>query len=732
MRKRLLSTVFLLSVLSPTVFSQNDTTKMETPVDSLLLAGNELNLDEAHIVADRQYVVYKIDRKTISASEDIFASGGTAVDILESTPSIRVDSEGDVTFRGSSGFKVYINGKPALSEGSQALQQIPASQIENIEIITTPSAKYETDGDVGMINIITKKDLTLGWNGAFNLSGSTLGSYNFDMLLNRNVKNHRFYAGATAFDTKTRSAFNQKKTTVMDGITTTSESDGPRTGDRMRYTGKLGYEFDNRTTSFNIEGEVGFTRRNKTGDMDYSDHRTSAQGESRNSYNSYDVYDISEKIAVGTANFSHKFNDRGHQISASAYVKYDWGALEYYESNMYDSSRKRVNGSRAYESEHRWNNKAYLDYVLPYSEKGKIEAGYEFSWYVEDGDYSIKFWDQDAQEYIWRDDLYNRYYYNRTMNSGYVEWSQRAGYFNFQAGLRADQRRDYLDITMKDCSRDNRYLEFFPSAHIGYYGTQSGTFTFGYSYRTNRPNIWQLEPYITYEDYYTAMVGNPDIKSEFIHALELNWRKSFVGDHSLSVTGFYRDRKDKIDRIRVAYQPGVTLDSLANVGTDKSYGAEFSGQFSVTRWWNMILNGSAYFYNFRIYNPAQGSDADSFNYEAYWGNTFTASPTTKIQFDANLVGPAVSSQGREDPYFYCNLSARQQLFKRRLTAVLAFRDIFGTARYNSSREATGLSSYTRIRPVYPSITLTLSYTFNGFKAKEKKTDAGELFEGSAF
>lgn len=730
MKRFLILAAAILSLSCGISRAQNE---KEIEIDSLSMVGMDLNLDQSVVVADRKYVVYKLDKKTISASSNIFSSGGTAVDILESTPSIRVDAEGEVTFRGSSGFKVYINGKPALVEGSQALQQIPASQIENIEIITTPSATYETDGDVGLINIITKKDLSEGFNGAVNVSGSTRGSYNVDLLLNKNFKNNRLYLGGTLLDIRTKSDFNQTKTTEMDGITTTSNSVGPRIGIRKRYSGKLGYEYDNGRTSFKIEGEVGYTDREKHGDMDYTDERKGDGGSVvRQNYNSFDIYSISENIAIGTVAFAHKFNEKGHQISASYYVKYDWGALEYYESNMYDKNHIRVQGQKAYESEHRWNNKGNIDYVFPYSSTGKLEAGYQHTWYVEDGNYSIKFWDNEKQEYYWRDDLYNVYYYNRTMNSVYAQWSDRAGAFSFQAGVRGDHRHDYLDITMKDCSRDIKKFEVFPSAHIGYYGKHADVVTLGYSYRTNRPNIWQLEPYITYEDYYTAMVGNPDIQPEYIHAVELNYRKAFGEKHSISATAFYRDRKDKMDRIRVAFQPGMTLDSLANVGKDKSYGFEVSGQFKITNFWSLIANGSGYFYNFRIYNPDQGRDVDSFNYEAYLGNTFTASPTTKIQFDANLVGPDVSSQGKQDAYFYCNLSARQQFFKRKLTAVLAFRDMFGTARYNNYREAVGMSSYTRIRPVYPTITLTLTYTFNEYKAKESKADAGELFEGSSF
>lgn len=727
MRKIARSIAVLLCALPS--FAQNVT---ELQIDSLSLTGMELELDQSVVVSERKYMVYKLDKKMISAAADIFAAGGTAVDILESTPSVRVNADGELTFRGSANFKVYVNGKPAIGEGSQALEQIPASAIENIEIITVPSARYESDGDVGIINVITKQDTDPGVNGAVNLSFSTLGSYNLDALVNRNVKNHRWYAGVTALDIRTRSTFHQEKMTTVDDATARSVSDGPRRGIRQRYSGKVGYAFNNGVDDFLLELEGGYTNRVRTGDMDYRDERLGYGTTASTSYVSHDVYSLDENIAILNTAYAHKFNDRGHRISASYYAKYDWNAMEYYESNMFGTGGGRVDGSLAYESEHRWNRKGYLDYTLPYGESGKFEAGYEYSRYIEDGDYSIEFWDRAAQQYRWRDDLYNIYYYCRTMNSLYAQWSDRFGPVSLQAGLRADHRHDFLEITMSGASRDIRKWELFPSAHAGYTFPDGSAVTLGYSYRTNRPNIWQLEPYITYEDYYTAMVGNPDILPEMTHAYELNVRKNFGEAHSVSATFFYRDRKDKMDRIRVAYLPGVTLDSLANVGIDKSAGAELSAQLRLTKHWSLIANGSAYYYDFRIYNPRQGRDATSFNYEAFLGNTFTLSPTTRLQLDANLVGPAVSSQGRQDPYFYANLSLRQQMFKRRITAVLAFRDFLATARYDNRREADGLLSTTRIRPAYPSITLTLSYAFNEYRQADRRSDAGELFEGSQF
>lgn len=142
----------------------------------------EVGLAEVEVVAQKKQVIYKLDKKVVEASGNLLASGGTAIDILENTPSVRVDAEGEVTFRGSSGFAVYVDGKPSIFSGTQALEQIPSSQIENIEIITTPSARHDTGGDVGIINIITKRNFRQGLSGMVNLNGSTFLSRGVDFF----------------------------------------------------------------------------------------------------------------------------------------------------------------------------------------------------------------------------------------------------------------------------------------------------------------------------------------------------------------------------------------------------------------------------------------------------------------------------------------------------------------------------------------------------------------------
>ena len=187
-----------------------------TDLGTIALSSENYELGEVVVVRQKQQVVYKIDKKVISASNDIIASmGGNATDILSKIASFRVDADGNVSFRGSSGFVIQINGKPSLFSASQVLQQIPASQIEDIEIITTPSARNQAEGETGIINIITKKQFGEGISGAVNASGSTYGTHTGDFTINKQSGEHRFKLGGMFGHRYRKSDFEQEKTTVF-------------------------------------------------------------------------------------------------------------------------------------------------------------------------------------------------------------------------------------------------------------------------------------------------------------------------------------------------------------------------------------------------------------------------------------------------------------------------------------------------------------------------------------
>lgn len=692
----------------------------------------EVGLAEVIIEASKRQVIYKLDKRVIDASANLMSSGGSAVDILENTPSIRVDAEGEVTFRGSSGFKVYVDGKPSLYTGTQALQQVPAGQIENIEIITTPSARHDTEGDVGIINIITKKDSQHGFSGMVNAMGSTALSNSVDFMFTKQNKHLRWYLAGNWSQPIRKSDFDQNKTTIIDDLTTISHSNGPRKSNYNFYSGRNGYTyFLSPKTSLNAEIEIGYGKRIRKGNLDYTEEQTK-QGTLIQSghYTSRDHYDLHETAYQGSTGFDHKFNKEGHELTGRFLLRYEAGAMEYFQSDLFDMNNERAQGHRAWEDEHRWTVQGNLDYVLPYSKTGKLEAGYQYHSYLEDGDYSMQFWNPEKKEFYWRDDIYNTFYFQRGIHSIYAIGSESYKQFDMQLGLRGEHTHQVLRSSIEGSDRTVNRFELFPSVHLGYNLPENQKLTFAYSYRTTRPQLFYMEPYITYRDYYSAEKGNPDIRPEYINSFELNYKKD-IDEHTFSSSLFYRYRKDKIERLRIPYEAGVTLDSMANVGHDRALGIELNAQIKMNRWWNMNLNGNIYYYKVENEFKLDGKNETSTNYDITLNNVFDVHKNTRIQLDGNFVGPSVTTQGRSDAFWFVNLAVRQQLFNRKLQSTLSFRDILNTARYKSDISTANLESITRIRPKYPVITLTLSYTFNNFKKKsETSRDNRDLFEGT--
>ena len=309
--------------------------------------------------------------------------------------------------------------------------------------------------------------------------------------------------------------------------------------------------------------------------------------------------------------------------------------------------------------------------------------------------------------------------------------NDKFGNFEFDAGIRAERVIDLVEITVPGGNLDKKRLDLFPSAHLSYNLGKGGIFTLGYSRRTNRPGIWQTEPYITYEDYYTRKIGSTDIRPEFINSLELNYRNSFEGGHSISFGGFYRHRKDVVDWVREAYEPGVTLDRNVNAGRQIEWGLEFSGVAKTTRWWTTTLNGSLFQYDFKAQHIGC-TDADGFTYQLGWINSLSLGKDSRIQFDGHFIGPKSLTQGKEHGYVYFNLAFRQQFMKGKLAFAAVANDVFHTAKYYNRRTSVGLNSETWVRPKYPNIVFSLSYIFNAGGKHSSSTGSGALFEGRDF
>ena len=472
---------------------------------------------------------------------------------------------------------------------------------------------------------------------------------------------NRLWANMQANRYRGVSDFRQEKTTLVDDYQTTSLSDGERFRTERAYIGTLGWQYaveDRHLLSVDIQS--GQTRNRRGGDMDYHEERTLPLGlHTAGIYDSHDRYMLEKELVQLSASYLWRLNERGDQLSIQSRNRYDWHSLEYTESNMFEQTGVRYEGTRGYEEEHHWDCDEQIDYKWQYRPTGTFEAGYQYVTYSEIGDYNIRYWDRPARAFEWQDDLHAPFDYHRQVHSLYATAADHFGHLAVDAGLRMDRLRDKMTIAVVGADRDRRRVELYPSAHAAY-NTPRGTFGVAYARRTNRPGIWKMEPYITYEDYYTKKIGNPDIRPEYIHSLELNYHKGFEGGHSLHAAAYQRWRTDVVDEIRVAYEPGVTLDSIINAGDQIDRGAELSVVVKPVKRWTATVNADVH--NYRFTSHYEGcTSAHGWTYAVGCINQVAATPTTSLQFDGHVVGPQRLTQGRERAYCYFDLAARQQL-----------------------------------------------------------------------
>jgi outer membrane receptor protein involved in Fe transport len=693
---------------------------------------SDMELSEIEITARRRQTVYKLDRKVIEASGYISASGGTAIDILEQTPSVRIDANGELTFRGSSGFKVHIDGKPATVDGSAALEQIPAGQIENIEIISTPSAKNEADGIAGIININTKKQTADGWSAMINTMGSTVESRSIDFTTSYKNTRIRWQTSGEASRKYLVSDFDQLKHINVDDTLTVTHAVGQRKSFVDLYALRSRLEWNSNKTVWSTALESRYRIRNRGGNLHYDDtYRSNTTANETNiSYDGHDYVRLHDLTLRGDLAFDHRFSENGHSLTGAFFAFYEHDAMEFFYTDLFDTNGNRAQGHRAWEYEYRITAQGNLDYILPFKNPtGKFEAGYCFFTYTEDGDYNIDIYNPATSHFEKREDLYNKYLFRRDIHALYTILSNTHSRFSYQAGLRGE----YVHRTLENSETWAQHIwnkfDLFPSAHLSYAFDENSRLNLSYSRRITQPQLFYMEPYIVYVDYYTAQCGNPKIRPEYTNSIELTYNRT-IGEHTIAATLFHRRRTDKIERVRIPYHTGVTLDSISNVGNDYATGTEIALNIQNSRWWNMDINGSLFHY--MIANEYKiDADEKSLNWQLAFNNNFDIAKNTRMRLESYFVGPSVSTQGRVNEFFYINFSIRQQLFSRKLSATMNIRDVLSTAKYIDTKNGTNLNSKTIIYPASPLFTLSLTYTFNNFKSqkKEEKT-AHDLFEGT--
>lgn len=686
-------------------------------------------LQDVQVVGERNHIEYQLDKKVINVNQNLVSAGATAVEALENAPSIRVDLEGNVSLRGSSNFTVLINGRPSVLSGSDALQQIPASAIDNIEIITNPSAKHDPDGVSGIINVIMKTDISQGLNGIVNASAGLNDKYETDLLLNYKTGRFNFSGGFSWNRRDYHLEGFEKRETLKTGSTEYYEryEDGIFRRKGHQFKAGIDYSITNSQT-LSLSGDFGNFGFGRISDQRYYLYTVPASEDiysvNRNESNrGEDYYNIN-------LNYHNKLDQQGQELTALLYYSSEEGSdislrNEYTADQDWSVMDPDPMQYRTFEGGNENEFRFELDYVKPFSKLSKMEAGlqYRYDWSPEDFSYAL--FNEETGVFEPIDEYSNASGFLRNIYAGYLTYSTELSRFQVQAGLRGE----YTDRTVSDLQAARDYaidrFDFFPTVHITRKLNETNQVQASYSRRINRPSGWYLEPFVTVEDENTVNQGNPTLEPEYVNSFELNYQKNFKTSF-VSIEGYYRKTNNVFSRVRSVYDStqNIILNTIANLNSDKSLGVEIMTNADPLPWLNVNASVTLYRYKLEGSVDEQEVDRESSNYDFRLSSALKLSPSTRLQMMGFYNSPSVTAQGERGGFYFVNIGARQDLFNNKLSATLQVRDIFGTMGHDFTSSTGNINVYSNFKREPRVVTLSLSYRINNYKSQERNRGQG--------
>ena len=690
-------------------------------IGTIFLETNSQMLEEVEITNDRNAVEFKIDKKVISVGEQMTAASLTAVEVLENVPSIRVDVEGNVSLRGSTGFTVLIDGKPTVLDPSDVLRQTPASSIENIEIITNPSSRYQPDGTGGIINIITKKNRMLGLKGLFNMKTNTFGEYGGDFLLNYRKGNANVYFGGDYRKSPYPGENSSERRTSMGDTITIIKAAGD--SEYLHESGglRIGLDWDiSPRNSFSIGIRGGEYNGLSNSRLNYLTYRDPFDYETRElSLNESGRGALYYNL---TGSFLHTFGQKGHELMLQFNQRLRKGD-EFSENMLLDENGSVNQGTRTTEKGPSNQLEVKLDYSKPIGDKYGLEAGFQLRSGTSEDATELYIFDLGEQDYVIQPEKSNSTIYSRNIYALYGIFKGENGKLGYQAGLRGEYT--FRTITAYEGIEDytmERY-DFFPTLHLSYQLPGENQLMASYSRRIDRPRGYYLEPFITWTDMYNVRQGNPSLKPEYIDAMEMGFIHAREKSQ-LSLEGYYRIKHNKVERTREVYEEGILLQTFTNVGTDYSLGLEALYNITLFPWWEFNLMGDLF--DYRIDSEINNSSYHSVNWGARLNNTFSIAQRIRIQFDGNYNSATVTTQGEDKGYYSFNAAIRSDFLNKSLSFILQVRDVFSTVERVSVTQDVDFYNYYSRSTRAPIISLTASYRLNNFKKSNSsnRSDGG--------
>ncbi|MGB0887036.1 MAG: TonB-dependent receptor domain-containing protein [Vicingaceae bacterium] len=689
-------------------------------------------LQEFSVVEERVMVEVKPDRTVFNVQGTINSTGSDAISLLRKAPSVSVDNNDNVNVLGRSGVRVYIDGKQLPLSGddlSNYLKNLPADQIDRIEIITNPGAKYEAEGNAGIVDIRLKKDKSVGANGSLSstFTQGDLTRYNVNGTGNyRNKKMNVF--GALGYGVNDN-YHNIKSKDSQNNLYKREVNDTRNNRDGLNY--RIGSDFflhKNHTLGFLVSG------RNMNGEEIAFNKVVIANV---NTITTIDSILLAEntgetKRTNNTYNVNYRFyNKKGQSLNLDVdYGKY-LTESERVQPNLYYNATEDVVLSEVTNSFDTPIDieiyTAKLDYERSLG-KSKLGVGGKFGQVNTHN--TFLFYDDVNGVAIRNDVRSNIFDYDESVFAGYVSLSRPLGKkWNFVGGLRAEQTEATGDLVpfanaLNEAPVELSYLSWFPSAGLTYKVSKMNSLAFNYGRRINRPDYNVLNPFRTQTSELSIGKGNPFLQPEIVNNFELGYTMAYKYNFKVA----YSRTTDKITRLIGPddIDSRATFVSWDNLATEEVYSFNASLPFKINKWWNVFMNLSAtYLNNQADYGNGAVVDVQNFGYMTYQQHTFSLPKDFKAEVSGYYSGPGVwGGVFRYEANWSLNAGLSRDFLKKKLKARLAVNNIFRNVGWKGKSEFNGLKNVGSGRFDNQFVSFSLSYNFGNQKLKSRKRKTG--------
>jgi len=711
--------------------------KKNIELGDINLQNNRYSLTEVMVLGKKSPINLKVDRQVFSAGQFANAANGNGIDLIKNLPAVSVNGLGEISLRGSSSFQVMINGKPSAGDPSYILAQLSAASIENIEVITSPGATYDADGKSGIINVVTKSALELGWMVQSSVMYGAKPFNNFDNK--RYAQPQRGSVDVSAGYRKNKwdvnLGFNYLRNdiagyregdvnTTINGVFTSFPSNGERSFKKYNSGGRIAIGHDTKVGNRWEAGiYIGKRFQSRVADLIYNiKHRTIATG----AINSFDYFNENTQDKEGMFSLANIGYD--HKISGKSKINF---SLQYEGANLSGlTTNKNFNNESRSLLFQQTNNPSSnplnaIRFKTDYTFKnniGTFNMGYQFRNDQQNGNFEYAYKNLGMTQFMIDPLFSSNLKVNNNIHAAYIQYSEKQNKVFKQIGLRAEHLVRTLTFSNNNKQNDLILPSLFPSFIFRYDAKDKLVLKTSYTRRVKRTNNFELNPLPEREHAETLEQGDPNLLPELTGALEMGLEKSWQKGN-LNFTIYRQDIKNPIQRVNKVYNDTILNRVFTNASRALQIGMEVNLNNSITPYWQSLISGNIYHYKIdgTIFDGAVNVSNASIIYSINSTQSIKIQKGLALQLSINYLSNRITAQGEDGAFLTPHLSLKKTTQDQRWTFQMQWLNIdMGSNIANRQRITTrGSNFYTTTNYIYETDQLQFSLSFNMSKRNRK-------------